>query len=435
MRAEHFEKILNYTQDRDFTSYMFLYPPMALWDRPFLEGDAFAAWKRSLADFPMEGIYVHIPFCKTKCRFCRYFSKELSRPGDIGRYVRALAAEMKILAPVFSKAVFRSVYCGGGSPSLLTVRQLEDLFAAIYGSFKFAAGSQVIFEANPEFLSREKLSLLKKIGVSRLTLGVQTQTIASVFRSYRQARELGIEHINVDLMCGLPTQSIESYASDLARVVALRPDVIHANRFTPTVFTKISPGKYRLAPENASLGDRMEYFTGVFLRQHGYATRDFDAWALSSEAQNRQLRSVKQRYASFLGVGSGAVSRASGYCEYVNTSDLARYLKRVRQGRLPIGSGYRLTRREGMINYILTNFRYGILSCRTFSNVFRIEIEDEFGKVLSGLCRKGALERSGGSYRTSTRPPQKETYEAIQMAFFRTGHLRELARRVSGRMR
>ena len=433
-----FSKISEYIDNTDFTSYTFNYPPLAVWLKTKDKGQIKKYWKFSIKRYPQAGLYIHVPFCKTKCSYCRYFSKELSSSNEIDNYLNGLQYEAGIFSPVFKKIDFRTIYIGGGSPSILSHFQLEKLFEIIYCNFHFIGKPQVIFEANPQFLDLEKIKILAKYKVNRLTIGVQTlnsrvlkkinrtQSVKSVFRCYKQARKVGIEFINIDLMCGLPSQTMHSFVRDLGSIVQLRPDIIHISRFSPTSFVMFSKAGNKLSEIELNRASIMENFVGQFLPRIGYRILEYDAWGLDEHAQNLQLTESKRDYSSFLGLGPGAVSRASGYFRYVNTPNLKDYQKILSKNRLPIYLGYKVNKKECMRDFILSNLWYGKLSNKKFLEVFGESLEKHFGVILKRLLYQGWLNYSQGCYLTKRKPPDKDCLLFLQKSFYNCTHLKKI---------
>lgn len=442
----NFSQLMRFVENKDFTSYIFLYPPMALWRSLKKQESVVKFWEESLSRYPFAGIYIHFPFCKTKCHYCRFFSQEIRNTNDKNLYLKALSQEADIFSRHFKGIPVKTLYIGGGSPSLLEKGQLEELFAVVYRNFTFNHNKQVIFEANPEFLDIEKIRILRNNGVSRLTIGVQTmntrlikrlnrtQSISSVYSAYSNARKSGIPYINIDLMCGLPSQTFASFVSDLLKIVTLKPDVIHVSRFMPTSFVTFTQRGNLLTEKEISLAERMEQFVGYFLPRNGYKMLEYDAWGLDEKAQNYQLTEVKRNHASFLGLGPGAVSRISGHFQYVNTPEFSSYCKYTAKRRPPIFLGHKLSSADNMRGFILNNLWYGKLSGHRFRALFGEPIEKRFGNTLNNLSRCGLLTKRKDAFFSVRRRLSKEHLLELQQAFYSKSHTLKLAKYASHEM-
>ncbi|HEX4047531.1 MAG TPA: radical SAM protein, partial [Elusimicrobiota bacterium] len=295
------ESALTWAENADFTSYVFQYPPLAVWSGSPDRAAIRRSWAKAARGGEETGLYVHVPFCRTKCTFCRFFVLEDS--GEAGRdaYIRALDREAGLWAPVVKGARFTTLYIGGGTPSLLSAAQLDALFASLRGRFRLSNLAQVSFEANPEFLDERKLGVLRRAGVDRLTLGVQSlddevtaaversQTNRSVGRVFALAREAGIRSINIDLMTGLPRQTLESFRETFEEVLSWRPDSIHVNPFLPTALTRFAERGGRLGPAALSRSSAMQRYAAERMKRAGFRDLPHDAMALDPRARNIQL--------------------------------------------------------------------------------------------------------------------------------------------------
>lgn len=440
-----FQNMLDYCDGQDFSSYTLNYPPMAVWTQIKDQKLIKKLWKTSLRDHPSPGLYIHVPFCKTKCHYCRYFSKIPDSPTDIDVYTSALVAETKMYQNIFKDATFGSIYIGGGTPSFLEEPQLKKILNTIRSAFHFVKNVPFCFEANPYFLDKKKLSLLKNFGVDRLTLGVQTldgrltrkinrtQTVETVFKTYRLARNTGIKFINLDLMCGLPTQTKKSFFKDLASILELKPDMIHVSRYSSTPFVEFA--RQRITPTVKENMDAIEIEKRlrIILPACGYKMLPFDAWALYDSAQNKQLTHSKRDYVSFLGLGPGAVSRASGYFRYVNTPILADYARAASQNKIPLLRGKILSKDDCRRDYILSNIWYGSLSGNSFLRLFKSPVEKYYGDILSDLTGRGILNHQNDSYFISNHLPSESHGLAAQEAFFENKYKRKIKKLMSAR--
>ena len=172
-----FKVITEKVAETDFTGYTTQYPPLLIWDDNIDDLAIKRLWKNALRDNGNKfGIYIHVPYCKQKCTFCRYFSVELNDGGttELENFLNSLEKEICIYKDVFLKASVSTLYFGGGTPAILNCAQIDRIFKLLFKNFDFSKCKQITFEGNPNFLDKEKLALLKKSGVNRLTIGVQS---------------------------------------------------------------------------------------------------------------------------------------------------------------------------------------------------------------------------------------------------------------------
>lgn len=182
------------------------------------------------------GIYIHIPFCKSKCGYCDFCSHPPESEREIERYLNALMLNMQDFSAAAQGCSVDTVYIGGGTPTLLAPKQLHALLDCVRDAFDVEKDAEITAEANPGTVDRRALRALRKSGVNRISFGLQSandaelralgriHTRADFEKSYADARQAGFENINIDLMYGIPYQTRESFAKTLDFVRALSPE-------------------------------------------------------------------------------------------------------------------------------------------------------------------------------------------------------------------
>lgn len=267
-------------------------------------------------------LYVHIPFCEEKCKYCDFLSFKADN-GEKKAYVTQLIEEIKAQGQNYSDYLVSSIFIGGGTPTTLNGIWILDIMNAIRENFMVETDAEVSIECNPGTLSTSKIMHIKKAGVNRISFGLQSSieeelkelgrihTYKDFLQSYQLAREYGFTNINVDLMSGLPKQTIDSYKTTLKRVCALKPEHISAYSLiiepgTP-FFEKYGSeeGAQLLPGENT---DREMYaLTKSILKEHGYERYEISNYA----KPGRECRHNIGYWTgvSYLGLGVGA----SGY--------------------------------------------------------------------------------------------------------------------------
>lgn len=294
------------------------------------------AWRRGLAGLragegsPYLGLYLHWPFCVSHCRFCFCQVVVPKGSGDMARYLAWLKEEMADFSPVFRGARFDSVYFGGGTPSFTTDAMLEDLLRCVRENFDVAPGAHVNFESAPSTLTRRRLMLLRRFGLTRLSLGVQSldpvvlrevdrkgQTPELVARCAAWVRDLPGVVLNMDLVCGLPRQTPESFLDDVEAVARLGPEMIHVFEYHPTRHTL-------LAQEGRDFGDEQRESARGLLRAAAQRLEEMGyrpPWRDEKHRVNFRLESwqnhaTRTYNGSLLGFGEGVFSHVFGQCWY-----------------------------------------------------------------------------------------------------------------------
>ena len=186
----------------------------------------------------MAGIYIHIPFCKRRCIYCDFFSTTQSEKKSA--YVRAVCRELEMRKDYLEGEDIETIYLGGGTPSQLFREELEEIFNHIYKVYPVREDAEITLEANPDDLTPEYVAMLRQLPINRISMGIQTfqeetlnllhrrHTATQAIEAFRRCREAGFQNISIDLMYGLPGETLETWKEDLQQAIALRPEHISA---------------------------------------------------------------------------------------------------------------------------------------------------------------------------------------------------------------
>jgi oxygen-independent coproporphyrinogen-3 oxidase len=373
--------------------YPIIYPPVLSWDR-ISSNCVLASWKNLIKTVEDDGsfkfsLYIHIPFCSAKCLFCNCLSFPMKKSKEIDKYLEVLEKEAKRYSNIFSNVKFDSLYIGGGTPSLLNVEQLERLFKIISENFAFKNGSPRAIDSHPSSLNLEKLKILKKNKISRITLGVQTldeallkmhnryQDERQVIKIYKEARRIGIKFINIDLMAGLSGQTEESFRNTLVKVLKLKPDIIHVNPFSPNKITPfLKQEKSYSKIELARCRRMIEINNKIMDEFTKYKNIGRAKTTTSEDAINPQIELFEspEFKASILGLGHGAVSYAYAKSCYIKS-----------EGEKM--DGLLINKNEEMRHYAFKFLRQGI-SKNTFYRLFDKRFDEVFNDEINYLEKK-----------------------------------------------
>ena len=287
------------------------------------------------------GIYVHIPFCKKKCKYCDFIS--FSCDEEIyTKYVEALINEIKNTSKNIISSIHEvsTIYIGGGTPSLIDSKYIEEIIETIYQNIRVAGNAEITIEVNPGTVTSEKLETYKKLGINRLSIGLQTtdnellsligriHTYEEFLDTYNMAREIGFTNINVDLMLALPTQTEKMLVDSLLKVINLNPNHISLYSLIleeGTVLEKeIEEGKYKLVDEE--LERKMYHKTKNILEKNGYNHYEISNFAKKGFESKHNLDCWDQR--EYLGFGLAAHSYYRNK-RFSNTNDLDEYINNI----------------------------------------------------------------------------------------------------------
>lgn len=330
-------------------------------------------------------LYIHIPFCVRKCGYCDF----LSAPADEKArdwYVQALLMEIeRYRGTETADRKIKTLYIGGGTPSILSVNQLDCIIQKIKCTFNFCDDIEASMEMNPGTASKEKCRVLYQMGINRLSIGLQStndkelNTLGRIhsyedfLNTYTWCREAGFQNINVDLMAALPYQTVESYTTGLRKIIRLAPEHISAYSLileegTP-FYQKYNSGCYLLPDEEQ---ERLMYReTEQILAQAGYERYEISNYAKKGYACRHNL--VYWQGGDYLGLGLGSSSYMDGV-RFHNTTDFDIY---VNQG------AYVEDREELSVQAKMEEFMF--LGLRVMAGVSGTEFEKRFGKTMEDV--------------------------------------------------
>jgi len=362
-------------------------------------------------------LYLHIPFCRSKCSYCDFTS--FARPElSPASYVELLLEELRLRAGGREAPVVPTVYFGGGTPSLLTPDQISSLLAAVRTHFTIEQDAEITLEANPGTVTLASLEGYRAAGVNRLSLGMQSlddrqlallgriHSTADARTAFTAARSAGFSNIGIDLIHGLPEQTLTGWQGTLREAVAMNPDHISVYGLSVEEGTpfakKAEQGVLQLPGEE--LAATMFELTGEYLCTAGYEHYEISNFARPG-FRSRHNQVYWQR-GSYLGFGAGAHSflNSPGYgARWENPATLGEYAAAVRSEKLPVIAAM-LTHKEALSEFMFLGLRMleGV-DRGAFAAQFGIELEEAFPKVIGSLCKKGLLTAEGSKVRLSSR--------------------------------
>jgi oxygen-independent coproporphyrinogen-3 oxidase len=230
------------TQDQSEVGSYFVanYPPFSVWTQDAVERDARPALQRPPAPGVPLGIYLHIPFCRKRCHFCYFRVYTDKNAQEVADYLDVLAREMQLYAqlPAIAGRPVNFVYFGGGTPSFLSSRQLEDLVTRLTAVLPWDTAEEITFECEPGTLTELKLAAIRRLGVTRLSLGIENfddrilelngraHRSAEIFRAYDFARSLNFPQINIDLIAGMLGETDQNWRACIEATLKLAPDSV-----------------------------------------------------------------------------------------------------------------------------------------------------------------------------------------------------------------
>lgn len=348
------------------------------------------------------GLYVHIPFCVRKCAYCDFYSIGGAGSDTVEAYVSSLCAEISAAATDADGRTLTSIFFGGGTPSYLSPDAIGRVMESIRCGFAIADDAEITLETNPGTVTRESLAELRRIGVNRLSIGVQSfddRELAALGRIHtadeaetciRAARDAGFRNISIDLMYAIPHQNRESFARSLRRAVSLGVDHISAYSLIIEPGTRFWPdgGEFRglLPGEDAELEIYRD--TVSFLSENGYGHYEISNYAHKGcECRHNMLYWSCDDY---IGVGAAASSYFAGV-RYKNAEDICEYIAALESGaRHPACPCERekISPEEAEREYIMLSLRTsGGIRTDEFRHRFGVGFYEKYGESVERLRR------------------------------------------------
>lgn len=351
------------------------------------------------------GLYLHFPFCISKCPYCDFNSYQLKEDNQISSYISALYQEITAYSQKLKKSNIKTIYLGGGTPTILSGTQICKILEFCKEKFKIDKDAEITIEANPGTLDGEKIKLLIESGINRLSLGAQSfndiflkklgriHNTQEIIDSYYLAREAGFNNINIDIMFALPDQTTEDLQATLKKAVSLKPD--HLSLYNLTIkqgteyYKEYKRGKLKLPTEDEEFD--MYNWAINFLEESGFEHYEIANFARSHKRSMHNL--IYWQNKPYLGIGAGAYSFIRGY-RYMNYEKPERYIKEIMSGKLPIDNGEKLPLRKRMIETIILGLRTkdGVIY-KKFKTRFGINLNDIFSKQINKLVNLRLLQK------------------------------------------
>ena len=352
-------------------------------------------------------LYIHIPYCTSKCPYCDFASVPLD--ASAGAYLRALLKEAAHYSAILD--TIKTVYIGGGTPSVLIPDQISGLFKGLRKAFSFSPDAEITIEANPCSLNEEKALALARNGVNRISLGVQSfidaelqilgrrHTSHEATRAIVTAREAGIGNVSIDLIYAIPNQSLESWQYSLAQAIELKPEHISAYCLTFEQRTPFQRLLHEGKIEKKSEDEELEFFETVrrMLEQAGYEHYEISNFARPGK---RSLHNtVYWRNEEYLGLGAGAVSYISGR-RICNLREPEAYIDAMENRGDAVCEIDEISPHMQAVETIIQRLRLreGI-DCRVFMERFGVHPEEILGGSLPELIGLDMLEQTSDAIR------------------------------------
>ena len=350
----------------------------------------------------MLGLYIHIPFCIKKCKYCDFNSFKLNIE-EKKKYINALEKEMKLYKDKVKNMEIDSIFVGGGTPSVLNEEEIRTLFKKIKENFKIKDNAEITMECNPGTINEKKLIAMKESGVNRLSLGLQAvqnhhlkyigriHTYEEFEKNYLEAKRVGFNNINIDLMYALPNQSEEDWKETLEKVVKLNPTHISAYSLileeNTELFDMYNRDEFKLLDEDTDI--QMYEYTIEYLKAHGYNQYEISNYAKQGYECKHNI--LYWKCENYIGIGASA----SGYLNnqrYNNICELDRYESTLSDGQIPVESKEEIDRKNEIEERIFLGLRMNEgIKFKDFQVKYNMDFRKEYEKQIEKLEKIGLI--------------------------------------------
>jgi oxygen-independent coproporphyrinogen-3 oxidase len=388
------------------------YPPYAFWKPEFVP-ELEAALERSPRPNTPLGLYVHIPFCRKRCHFCYYKVYTDKDSSEVRAYLDAALKELAFYAnkPFVGGRPLEFVYFGGGTPSYLSEKQLEYLFGSMQRLLPWDNVEEVTFEAEPGTLTDHKLATLRKLGVTRLSLGIEhfddhileingrAHRSKEIARAYAYAREVGFPQINIDLIAGMVEETEDRWKEAVAKAVALASDSVTIYQmevpYNTTLYQRMKAEGKLVAPV-ADWETKRAWVKYAFaeFEKAGYSVNSTSTVVKDPARTRFVYRHQLFSGADLLSVGVASFGHIGG-THYQNHHEFGPYVTALSEGRSPVYRALTPSAEELYIREFMLLLKLGSVSRRHFTRKFGTDPVEQFAAPLQTLKDWGCLSVDG----------------------------------------
>lgn len=374
------------------------YPPFSAW-KPSYVADALAALNRPPVPGTPLGLYLHIPFCRKRCKFCYFRVYTDKNAGDVSTYLNAISKEVELLSKTacIGGRKLDYVYVGGGTPSYLSADQLRSLFARLKEHMPWDSAREVAFECEPGTLQQHKLQALKDLGVTRLSLGIENfsdEILSSngrahlspeIYRAFGWARDVGFDQINIDLIAGMVGETWDNWKDCVRKTIELAPESVTVYQMELPYNTKYSKELTVLGQEAAPAEMIADWPTKRAWVEYAFAEfgkagyEQSSAYTVVKNKQKTQFvyRDALWRGADMFGTGVASFGHVNGvHIQNVDTWEA--YLEKLDRGELPIGRAFPVSDKQRLIREMVLQLKTGRIEREYFRQKFGADIATEF---------------------------------------------------------
>ena len=386
------------------------YPPFSVWSQEAVARDARPALHRAGDPAVPLGLYLHVPFCRKRCHFCYFRVYTDKNSQEVGQYLDLLAREWEFYGrmPAIAGRPLNFVYFGGGTPSFLSTQQLEGLVRRLTAVAPWNHAEEITFECEPGTLTEAKLAAIRRMGVTRLSLGVENfddrilelngraHRSPEIGQAYRYARSLDFPQINIDLIAGMLGETDENWRRSVQKTLELDADSVTIYQmelpFNTTISKDLLKGTQLFAEPVASWSTKRRWVQEGFeaLERAGYHVGSAYT-AVKDRARARFVyRDKLWQGADLAGLGVASFGHINGV-HMQNFDTWETYSAAIEGGDIPLNRAYRPTNEERIIRELVLQLKKGTVRPKYFTDKYRVNILDRFGDQFQSLAVEGYL--------------------------------------------
>ena len=397
------------------------YPPFSVWTADQVQTDALPALAAAPTDTPL-GLYLHIPFCRKRCHFCYFRVYTDKNANEVQDYLDVLGREWELYAEqtAIVGRPLNFVYFGGGTPSFLSVRQLQGLVKRLNRVTPWSTAEEVTFECEPGTLTEPKLAAIRGLGVTRLSLGIENfddgilelngraHRSAEIFRAYAYARSIEFPQINIDLIAGMLAETDENWRRCVEKTLELEPDSITIYQmelpFNTTISADVLQGRGQFDDTVVTWSTKRRWVEEAFdqLERAGYSIGSAYTAVKDPGTTKFIYRDRLWQGADLAGLGVASFGHINGV-HMQNLDSWGPYAAAVREGRIPLHRADRPTDEECLIRELVLQLKLGAVRSSYFQQKYDVDIRTRFGEALDSLIADGFVSAVDGDRISLTR--------------------------------
>jgi len=343
------------------------------------------------------GIYIHVPFCTSKCAYCDFYS--VTNLTSVSEYIKQLCREIDLYSETHQpQQAFDTIYLGGGTPSVLDSENISIIINKIKENFPVNQDSEITLEVNPGTVDLEKLKSFKSIGINRLSIGIQSfsdrdlkllgriHTVEEAEKSYQLSRQAGFEDIGIDLIYAIPKQDLKDWKMSLNKAIKLKPEHISAYNLTiekGTPFFRLQESGH-LELHEEKVEEEFFNLTHDFLTNHGYYHYEISNFAKSEKCISKH-NCKYWHHVPYLGFGPSSHSFWNN-TRWANVSSVEQYNSLLSRNQRPLDFEEILKFEDVLFEYIFLNLRtYQGIFFESFQNKFGFNFVNKYEKIINPL--------------------------------------------------